>query len=180
MPLQLDDYDVSALRSLLKDGRKSFREVSRETGITTPVKARFTRLVNIGFIKSVSPIFDCGIVENENILRPEGFDKQQNKGIANSKVIENQDHRNNNNNNRDISQQQQGSSSRFKIKRGLKIKLDCEFCKGPISASPHLYKFATYERFFCCTGCMYGYKQKYAGRIDSIKRRFEEEKISNL
>jgi DNA-binding Lrp family transcriptional regulator len=45
MPLQLDDYDMSIIRSLLKDGRKSFREISRETGITTPtVKARFTRL----------------------------------------------------------------------------------------------------------------------------------------
>jgi DNA-binding Lrp family transcriptional regulator len=33
---------------------KSFREVSRETGITTPtVKARFSRLINVGFIKSV-------------------------------------------------------------------------------------------------------------------------------
>jgi Lrp/AsnC family leucine-responsive transcriptional regulator len=31
---------------------KSFRQISRETGITTPtVKARFERLVNIGFIK---------------------------------------------------------------------------------------------------------------------------------
>ena len=58
MPLQLDDYDVSILTSLLKDGRKSFREISRETGITTPtVKARFTRLVNVGFVKSVSPVF---------------------------------------------------------------------------------------------------------------------------
>jgi len=43
MPLQLDDYDVSILKSLIKDGRKSFREISRETGITSPtVKARFT------------------------------------------------------------------------------------------------------------------------------------------
>jgi hypothetical protein len=101
-------------------------------------------------------------VENENILRPEEFDKQQNKGIENSKIIQNQDHRNNNNN-REISQQQQGSR-RFKIKRGLKIKLDYEFCKCPISASPYVYRFATYERFFCCTGCMSGYKQKYACR----------------
>ncbi len=63
MPLQLDDYDVSILKSLLKDGRKSFREISRETGITTPtVKARFNRLVNVGFIKSVSPILDFNIV----------------------------------------------------------------------------------------------------------------------
>ena len=72
MPLQLDDYDVSILRSLLKDGRKSFREISRETGITTPtVKARFNRLVNVGFLKSVSPIFDSCLVENENFLKPE-------------------------------------------------------------------------------------------------------------
>jgi DNA-binding Lrp family transcriptional regulator len=71
MPLQLDNYDVSILKSLLKDGRKSFREISRETGITTPtVKARFTRLVNVGFIRSVSPIFDFDMVEKENILKP--------------------------------------------------------------------------------------------------------------
>jgi DNA-binding Lrp family transcriptional regulator len=54
MPFQLDDYDVAILKSLMKDGRKSFREISRETDITTPaVKARFQRLVNVGFIKSV-------------------------------------------------------------------------------------------------------------------------------
>jgi Lrp/AsnC family leucine-responsive transcriptional regulator len=51
--------------------------------------------------------------------------------------------------------------------------MDCEFCGGPISADPHIFKFANYERFFCCTGCMSGYKQKYAGRIESIKRKFE-------
>lgn len=33
MPPRLDDYDVSILKSLLKDGRKSFREISKETGI---------------------------------------------------------------------------------------------------------------------------------------------------
>lgn len=80
MPLQLDNYDVSILKSLLKDGRKSFREVSRETGITTPtVKARFTRLVNVGFIKSVSPILDFDIIEKEDILKPE-LENEQDKG----------------------------------------------------------------------------------------------------
>jgi Lrp/AsnC family leucine-responsive transcriptional regulator len=109
MPLQLDDYDVSILRSLLKDGRKSFREISRETGITTPtVKARLTRLVNVGFIKSVSPIFDFSLIENENILRPE-LDKQQNGDVGDTKVIEIQ-----NEGNRQLNQQ---GSSRFKIKR---------------------------------------------------------------
>jgi hypothetical protein len=177
MPLQLDDYDVSILKSLLKDGRKSFREISRETGITTPtVKARFTRLVNVGFIKSVSPIFDSSLVENENILKPELDKQQQNSGIDDIKGMENQEGEGNNNdkNNNNKKQLHKQESSRFKIKKGLKIRLDCEFCKGPISASPHVYKFATYERFFCCKGCMSGYKQKYAGRIESIKRRFKE------
>jgi Lrp/AsnC family leucine-responsive transcriptional regulator len=137
MPLQLDDYDVSILRSLLKDGRKSFREISRETGITTPtVKARFNRLVNVGFLKSVSPIFDSCLVENENFLKPE-LDKKLEGGIKDSGSIEKQG------DSKPIYQQE---SSKFKI------KLNCEFCKGPISANPHVYRFANYERFFCCTG----------------------------
>ena len=47
MPLSLDEMDVSILNSILEDGRKSFRQISRDTGITTPtVKARYERLVN--------------------------------------------------------------------------------------------------------------------------------------
>jgi DNA-binding Lrp family transcriptional regulator len=172
MPLQLDDYDVSILRSLVKDGRKSFREISRETGITTPtVKARFTRLVNVGFIKSVSPIFDYSIVENKNILKPE-FDKQQNGSIKKSQVREKQGQRDSNN--RSLYRQE----SNKLIKKGLRIKLNCEFCKGPILAGPHVYRFANYERFFCCTECMSSYKKKYAGRIESIKRKYKERNFS--
>ena len=175
MPLQLDDYDVSILRSLLKDGRKSFREISRETGITTPtVKARFARLVNVGFIKSVSPVFDSSLIEDENIIKPE-LDKQQNGSIEYDKVIQNQDEINSN----DTKLLNHQESGKLKIKKGLKIKLNCDFCKGPVSGNPHVYRFANYERFFCCTGCLSGYKKKYAGRIESIKRRFEEEKNSS-
>jgi Lrp/AsnC family leucine-responsive transcriptional regulator len=170
MPLQLDNYDVSILKSLLKDGRKSFREISRETGITTPtVKARFTRLVNVGFIKSVSPIFDFDMVEKENILKP-ALEDEQNKPNDDSRSKEYENRKNDNFNKSRINQQQQ--DSRLKIKNGLRIKLDCEFCKGPITSNPHVFRFANYERFFCCTGCMSGYKQKYAGRIESIKRKF--------
>jgi DNA-binding Lrp family transcriptional regulator len=170
MPLQLDNYDVSILKSLLKDGRKSFREISRETGITTPtVKARFTRLVNVGFIRSVSPIFDFDMVEKENILK-RALEEEQNKPTEDSSAKENENRKNNSNNKAGINQQQQ--DSKLKIKKGLRIKLDCEFCKGPITSHPHVFRFANYERFFCCTGCMSGYKQKYAGRIESIKKKF--------
>jgi DNA-binding Lrp family transcriptional regulator len=168
MPLRLDDYDVSILKSLLQDGRKSFREISRETGITTPtVKARFNRLVNVGFIKSVSPILDFDIVEG-NIVKPES----QNDNNGNSIVIENE-HKTKKKKQYNNQQQQQQDTKKFRIKKGIKIKLHCEFCKGPITGDPHVFRFANYERFFCCTACMSGYKQKYAGRIESIKRNFE-------
>jgi Lrp/AsnC family leucine-responsive transcriptional regulator len=108
-------------------------------------------------------------VENENFLKPE-LDKKLEGGIKDSGSIEKQG---------DSKPTYQQESSKFKIKRGLKIKLNCEFCKGPISANPHVYRFANHERFFCCTGCMSGYKKKYAGRIESIKRRFKEEKNSS-
>jgi DNA-binding Lrp family transcriptional regulator len=168
MPLRLDDYDVSILKSLLQDGRKSFREISRETGITTPtVKARFNRLVNVGFIKSVSPILDFDIVER-NIVKPES----QNDNNENSIVIGNE-HKAKKKKQYNNQQQQQQDTKKFRIKKGIKIKLDCEFCKGPITGDPYVFRFANYERFFCCTACMSGYKQKYAGRIESIKRKFE-------
>jgi DNA-binding Lrp family transcriptional regulator len=164
LPLQLDNYDVRILNSLLKDGRKSFREISRETGITTPtVKARFSRLVNIGFIKSVSPILNFELIEKESNLGSE-LDKEYDR---NSEETENDNKKINNK--LDLSQQ---PNNKFKLRKGLKIKLDCEFCGGPISGDPHVFRFANYERFFCCTGCMSGYKQKYAGRIESIKRKF--------
>jgi DNA-binding Lrp family transcriptional regulator len=112
MPLELDSYDVSILKALLKDGRKSFREISRETGITTPtVKSRFDRLVNVGFIKSVSPILDFNIVEEE-VVKPE----LQEAKNANSKEIENEEEKKKKNQYHQQQPRMQGS--RHKIKKG--------------------------------------------------------------
>src|SRR2546430_3033768 len=116
MPLELDDYDVSILKSLLKDGRKSFRKISRETGISTPtVKARFDRLVNIGFIKSVSPILDFKKV-----------DYSDNLAINNIMLHAIKNKREESENN---------------IKKDMGIQLKCDFCKGPISGKTHVFKF---------------------------------------
>jgi len=167
MPLELDDYDVSILKSLLKDGRKSFRKISRETGITTPtVKARFSRLVNIGFIKSVSPILDFSIVEADRISALQS----RNEEVAALK--DNMDKENQG------EERDKAQNAKSNIKKGLKIKLNCAYCKGPILSSPQVLKFANYERFFCCRACISDYKKKYAGRIESIKRRFKEERNS--
>lgn len=59
MSVHLDDTDVAILKSLMDDGRKSFRAISREIKVSTPtVKARYERLVNIGLIKAVRPDID--------------------------------------------------------------------------------------------------------------------------
>jgi len=138
MPLELDEYDVSILKSLFEDGRKSFRQVSRETGITTPtVKARFERLVNVGFIRGVQPIIDFRKIQKRNPVT-----NLQNVITKNQPVK--------------------------KIKEGIRIQLDCDFCHGTIAGSPHVIKFADYERFFCCSSCKSEYKKKYGGRIQAI------------
>ena len=137
LPVELDEYDISILKSLFDDARKSFRQISRETGITTPtVKARYERLVNVGFIKKIIPVIDLGKVQNT------------------TNILELQSEKNNN---------------QFKnVKKGMRIMLNCDFCHGIIAGVPQIFKFANYERFFCCTSCKSYYKTKYAGRIQAI------------
>ena len=66
MPIDLDDIDVAILKSLMDDGRKSFRAISREIKVSTPtVKSRYERLVNIGLVKSVKPEIDLSKVNRE-------------------------------------------------------------------------------------------------------------------
>ena len=152
MPFNLTDMDVSIIKELLKDGRKSFREISRSTGISTPtVKARFDRLVNVGFIKSVSPVFDFNKIDLRNV-NPEI--KQYVKKEVNS-----------------INQNTYNKI----IKKNLEIQLECDFCKGPISGKTHVLKFADIERFFCCFNCRTSYKEKYSGRIEALKKRFKKD-----
>ena len=109
MPVELDGYDISILKSLFEDGRKSFRQISRETGITTPtVKARFERLVNVGFIQRVVPVLDFGKVAKVNANTNFGI---QDKNYHNDNSIQ-----------------------QFKkLKKGLNIVLDCDFCHGIIA-----------------------------------------------
>jgi hypothetical protein len=60
-----------------------------------------------------------------------------------------------------------------RITSGLGIILECDFCESPVFGKLKVLKFADIERFFCCSLCKSGYNEKYRGRIDSIKRKFE-------
>ena len=167
MPLSLDRIDVSILKSILEDGRKSFRQISRDTGITTPtVKARYERLVNVGFIKGVLPVFD--------------FEKVESAVKGEKNLIQLDDLKENAKKRKNIHKSTQNSNLKIEIddiqKRiitGLAINIVCDYCEGPVFGKPKILKFANIERFFCCVSCKSGYSQKYHGRIESIKKRYE-------
>jgi Lrp/AsnC family leucine-responsive transcriptional regulator len=69
LPYKLDDIDAAIITSLMDDGRKSFRKIAKEASISTPTaKARYQRLVNLGLIKSISPILDMSkIIKQDHI-----------------------------------------------------------------------------------------------------------------
>jgi len=145
MPQELDEVDIAILNSLIEDGRKSFRQIGREIKISTPtVQARYRRLVNLGFIKSVSPILDMSKLDKkyQKEIKPITQTKTKLPMITNDS--------------------------------NLSVKVSCDFCKQPINGSPKVMKFGEFERFFCCTSCRSLYKEKYGGRIRSLSNEINE------
>jgi Lrp/AsnC family leucine-responsive transcriptional regulator len=150
LPVDLDDTDVAILKSLMEDGRKSFRAISREIKVSTPtVKSRYERLVNIGLIKSVKPEIDLSKVNKEK--------KNQFFGEEAIRQLE-----------------EQKKHFHVKVDRNMKVKMQCEYCGGPINGKPKVLEFANFQRFFCCIGCKNNYKEKHAGRIQSLVEQYKE------
>ncbi|MGH9986023.1 MAG: AsnC family transcriptional regulator [Nitrososphaeraceae archaeon] len=60
MHTELDGIDLSIINSLMRDGRKSFRQIAREIKVSTPtVESRFNKMKNdLGIIKNIQPIID--------------------------------------------------------------------------------------------------------------------------
>jgi len=145
LPVQLDDTDIAIVTSLMEDGRKSFRAISREIKVSTPtVKARYERLVNMGLIKSIKPEIDVSKVDRKSKGDLGGIPESLKKRHIHVNV------------------------------EGLNVKLKCEFCGGPIHGKPKVLKFANLERFFCCTQCRASYKEKHGGRIEMLKEQYRK------
>lgn len=139
MPLKLDEIDLAILESLLKNARKSFRQVSREIKVSTPtVKKRYERLVNVGLVKAVSLDLDLGKLETRTSVH---LDHLRQKALK---------------------------SHNIKLDKGMLVKIACDYCKGPVHGKPSIFKFANLERFFCCTSCRSLYREKYKGRIEAL------------
>jgi DNA-binding Lrp family transcriptional regulator len=149
LPVDLDNTDVAILKSLMEDGRKSFRAISREIGVSTPtVKARYKRLVNMGLIKSVKPEIDLSKIDRHR--KSQFFSEEKIKQLSDQK-------------------------KHFHVKiENLRVKMLCEYCGGPINSKPKVLEFANFQRFFCCIGCKNHYREKYASRIESIVEQYRE------
>jgi len=141
MPYQLDELDINILKSLLQDGRKSLRQISREIKVSTPtVNFRFQRLFNIGLIKSITPIIDTSKLDTPS-------KKQLEECQCLTKAPE------------------------INLTTNTSVKMSCDYCDGPVSNKPQFFKFANFERFFCCNTCKSSYKEKHRGRIESLIRK---------
>jgi Lrp/AsnC family leucine-responsive transcriptional regulator len=152
LPVDLDDTDIAILKSLMEDGRKSFRAISREIKVSTPtVKSRYERLVNKGLIKSVKPEIDLSKVDSSR--KSQFFSDDTIKQLEEEKK----------------------HFHVVKVDNNLKVKIQCEYCGGPINGKPKVLEFANFQRFFCCVGCKNHYREKHAGRIESIIAQYKEE-----
>jgi len=150
LPIELDDTDVAVLKSLMDDGRKSFRAISREIKVSTPtVKSRYERLVNIGLTKAVEPEIDLSKVNREK--KNQFFGEQIVKRL-----------------------QKQKKHFHVKVEKNMKLKIQCEYCGGLINGKPKVLEFANFQRFFCCVSCKNNYREKHAGRIESIVEQYRE------
>jgi len=170
MPIKLRDTDIAVLNALLKDGRKSLRQISNETGISAPtVKNRFNRLVNLGVIKSISPILDLSKMVNYT----NGRKSKSNKSIHVTNIRAEYEQQ---------QQRQQLSGKKKHDREDFDIQIDkrtalnikCDYCKTPLAGKMYLFKFANFERFFCCNECKVAYKKKYSGRIKAMSKTYSE------
>ncbi len=168
MPIKLRDTDIAVLNALLKDGRKSLRQISYETGISTPtVKNRFNRLVNLGVIKSISPILDL----SKMVDYAHGGKSKNDRStyITNIRTEYEQQHQ-------QLSSRKKQHRKDFDIEidKRMALNIKCDYCKTPLAGKIYLLKFANFERFFCCNPCKVAYKKKYSGRINAMSKTHSE------
>jgi len=135
--------DIGILKSLMEDGQKLFRAVSREIKVSPPtIKARYDHPVNMALIRSVKPEIGLSRVNRK--------DKSGFGTLESLKTQENHFHA-------DL--------------EGLDIKLKCEFCSDPIHGKAKVLRFADFERFFCCTQCRPSYNEKHSSLIELLKEQ---------
>ena len=135
LTITLTDTDIAILRSLFDDGRKSFRQISKEIDVTTPtVKARFNRLVDMGVIRSVSPILDLNKLRFSKVKKDDNDFKIDN--LINYQEYVTQQ----------LLQTKKDIESSFSNEISLNVK--CDHCMTIITNRMYTLKFGEHELFF--------------------------------
>lgn len=63
----------------------------------------------------------------------------------------------------------------FHVKvENMGVKMLCEYCGEPVNTKPKVLEFANFQSFFCCIGCKRSYREKHAGRRQSIVEQYKE------
>jgi len=188
---ELDDIDSRILGILVEDGRRSFREVARRAGITTPtVQARVKRMMDEGLIRKISPIFDPskfrhGLVfqlylkvnpaevdeiarklERQSEVRGIYFTTGENNltlrvAVDSLEALQTF----NETLDRDYGVKQNSSQ--------MVVHLRCETCNGPIPAKPFVLEVSGRERFFCCPMCLEKFREKYEPKLKGLELTVE-------
>lgn len=67
MPIQLDSTDIRIINALMEDGRRSYRELARQTSVSPPtIENRVKKLLKVGLIKKIVPIIDTDKLNSGN------------------------------------------------------------------------------------------------------------------
>ena len=127
---------MALLKSLLDDCRKSFHQISKEIGVnSSTAKARFNRLVDMGIIRSVSPILELNKIhiskeKNTNDFEIDSLIKYQE--YITQQLVQTK---------KDI----ESSSSCTDV---ISLNVKCDYCKTPFVNRMYTFKFGNHERFF--------------------------------
>ncbi len=67
MPIQLDKTDIRIINALMEDGRRSYRELARQTSVSPPtIESRVEKLLKVGLIRKIVPIIDTDKLDSVN------------------------------------------------------------------------------------------------------------------
>ncbi len=67
MPIQLDKTDIRIINALMEDGRRSYRELARQTSVSPPtIESRVEKLLKVGLIRKIVPIIDIDKLDSGN------------------------------------------------------------------------------------------------------------------
>lgn len=188
--LTLDEADISLIKELQSDSRKSMRFLAGRTGLSTPtVASKVQRLIDSGAIRSFTLNLDSGVLGLKDYFVEIKCTPRYQKAVLHSLAelrhsVLTQDSRVIgifSGTEKDAALlydkmcnlkgaasvtltpvlSYEFSPGNPAIESGARLSSSCYYCRGDIGSSPVVEKIGGKARYFCCTSCSALYKQRY-------------------